>query len=250
MSTNFNILQERNVQTLNDIQKLQDIENELVHEITTNPNMSLDEKKKTIQKINEISQLRVNLYKSLNTGNSFYKDNLVSSSNTLSQQTDAIVIVEKQLSEAKKRLDKVNQDKVNKLRQIEINNYYSSWYDEHIKLLKLVTLVLFLSIIVIILAKYSVIPQFLYFILMTLIGVFGTYYFVLIFVSIFSRDNMNYDEYSQSFNKKNAPPVNTSITGKDPWAVGELACVGQKCCYKGTTYDIKLNQCIPKPANS
>lgn len=250
MSTNFNILQERNIQTLNDIQNLQDMENELILQITTNPKVSVDEKKNIISKINEISQLRINLYKSLNNGNTFYNNNLDSSSETLSQQTNAITIVEKQLNEAKKRLDDINIQKTNKLRQIEINNYYSSWYDEHTKMIQWVTFIMFLSAIVIILAKYNVIPNFLYAFLMTIIGVVGVYYFFIIFVSIFSRDNMNYDEYNQYFNKSSAPTINTGVSGKDPWSVGELPCVGQQCCYKETTYDTKINKCVPKPANS
>lgn len=249
MSIDF---QERNIQTLVDIQKLQDIENNLITQLTTDKNLSSEQKKVIMFRINEISMLRINLYKNLNKENTFYQDNLTSSSNTLSQQTNAIIIVEKQLNDAKKRLDELNQTKVNKLRQIEINNYYSSWYDEHTKLIKCVTIVLFLSIIVVVLAKYNVIPNIVYVILMTLIGVVGTYYFLQIFVSMFSRDNMNYDEYTQHFNKSSAPPINTGnqLNNKDPWDIGQFTCIGEQCCYKGSTYDIKLNKCVPLPANS
>ena len=97
MSIDF---QERNIQTLVDIQKLQDIENNLITQLTTDKNLSSEQKKVIMFRVNEISMLRINLYKNLNKENTFYQDNLTSSSNTLSQQTNAIIIVEKQLNEA------------------------------------------------------------------------------------------------------------------------------------------------------
>jgi hypothetical protein len=250
MSTDFNFLQERNVQTLDDIQKLQDIENGFIMQLTVDKTLTIDQKRSILGKINEISQLRINLYNGLNTGNNYYQNNLSSSSDTLSQQTNAILIVEKQLNDAKKRLDGLNQEKTNKLRQIEINNYYSSWYDEHTKLIKLVTLILVLSMCVVLLGKYNIIPDFLYYTLMLIILVVGVYYFFVIFISIFSRDNMNYDEYIQYFDKKHAPPINTGVTGVDPWSMGLITCVGQQCCYKGSTYNMGANKCVPDPANS
>ena len=59
---------------------------------------------------------------------------------------------------------------------------------------------------------------------------------------------MNYNEYNWNFDKSTAPPNNTSGTGNgsDPWGGAlSISCLGQNCCYEGTTYNDTLNQCVP-----
>ena len=74
MSTN---LSEQNQQILTDIQNLQGIEQEIFNNLeNNNSTMTSDEQNQLIQKISEISQMRINLYKSLSSMNNFYKLNL------------------------------------------------------------------------------------------------------------------------------------------------------------------------------
>ena len=88
--------QESNAQLLNDIQALQDIEKQLFSSLEENANLTSDEQKKIIDKINNISKMRVNLYQTLNGVNSFYQNALQSSKGTLAEQSAAIDIVEKE----------------------------------------------------------------------------------------------------------------------------------------------------------
>jgi hypothetical protein len=59
---------------------------------------------------------------------------------------------------------------------------------------------------------------------------------------------MNYNEYNWHFDKSTAPKNNTSDSGNgsDPWGGAlSITCLGQNCCYDGTTYNDTLNQCVP-----
>jgi len=126
-----NDLQTVNSTTLSDIKKLQNIEMELIKSLETQnlqKQLTSDELTRSVNKINDISQMRINLYKSLNNLNKFYNSELDNSEYTLKQQTTAIKIVENELNESKKRLEIIKREKNNKIRIVEINNYFGEKY--------------------------------------------------------------------------------------------------------------------------
>ena len=130
-----------NQEILNDIQSLQGIEQNLFNSLE-NPNLTSEEQESTINKINRISEMRINLYKTLTGVNSFFQQALTSSRGTLTEQTAAIGVIEDELNQAKKRLRELEQEKNNKIRLVEINNYYSQQYEEYSNLMKLVIFIL------------------------------------------------------------------------------------------------------------
>jgi hypothetical protein len=238
-----------NEEMLKDIKSLQNIEQDLFKTLETNPFITSEEQKQILKKINSISQMRLNLYQTLGDVNSLYKNTLVHSRETLRQETFAIAIIEKQLNEAKKKLQLLETEKNNKIRLIEINDYYGEKYSEHGILMKYIIFMLVPIIIISLLFNKGFLPKFIFYILLGLITVIGSIFIVYKLVSIWSRDNMNYQEYLWSFNIKNAPTVIKKDGVDDPWlsnsSLGIGTCVGSNCCTTGMTYDINLNQCIP-----
>ena len=98
-NSDFNIenIQEGEAQTLSSITQLQIIEKEYFNNLEqglAQGSLSVESKDAFVQKINQISQMRVNLYKNLNGMYSFYKSNISEKHNTLSDQVVAIEIVE------------------------------------------------------------------------------------------------------------------------------------------------------------
>ena len=77
-SQNFDSLQERNQQVLNNISQLQTQEKELYASLD-DVSLSSDQKQQIINKINEISQMRLNLYSGLKDMYSSYQQNVASS---------------------------------------------------------------------------------------------------------------------------------------------------------------------------
>ena len=141
---NFNNLQERNAQLLNDISQLQIQEKELYSNLE-DQTLSSEQKQQIINKINDISQTRLNLYANMKDMYSYYQKNVASSRDTLGEQMTAIDIIENELNEAKIRLNLLENEKNSKIRLVEINTYYGKQYNAHASIMK--SIVLFLSTI-------------------------------------------------------------------------------------------------------
>ena len=236
-------------ETLKDIQSLQNIEKDLFDTLETTPNLTSDQYNKIINKINSISQMRINLYKTFGNFNTLYKNTLVNSQDTLQQQAFAIGIIEKQLNEAKKKLQRLELEKNNKIRLIEINDYYGEKYNEYTILMKYIIFMLIPIIIISFLFNLGFIPSVVFYLLLAIITIIGSIFIIYRLLSIWSRNNMNYQEYSWRFNIKNAPSViNKKAGDNDPWLSGTPmgigTCIGSNCCTPGMVYDNNLDKCV------
>ena len=70
---------QNNEQILNDIQNLQQLEKEVFNNLETNSNLSSTEQQKLVSKINDLSNMRINLYKTIYGVNGFFNSALSSS---------------------------------------------------------------------------------------------------------------------------------------------------------------------------
>ena len=235
---------QNNEQILNDIQSLQKMEQDLFSSLETNTNLTTQQKQKIIEKMNQITNMRINLYKTLSGVNSFYGTALKSSAGTLKEQTAAIGIVESELNKSKKRLQLLEAEKNNKIRLVEINDYYSDKYAEHSQFMKIIIFTLVPVIILAFLNNKGILPSSIYNILIVIISFIGAYYMWRRYYSLITRDNMNYQEYDFYFDPTTAPKG--SSNGDDPWLSMKMpgTCVGEYCCSDGQTWDSNLNQCV------
>lgn len=235
-------------QILNDIQLLQDMEKQLFNSLETNTNLTPEQQQLIIDKIIQLSNMRINLYQTLSGMNVFFQGALESSSDILQSQTAAISIVENELNNAKQRLDALEIEKNNKIRLVEINDYYSDRYEEHTKLMKVFIITLIPIIILAILKNRGILPNSIFVMLVFIICFFSLYYSWNIYSSIIMRDNMSYQEYNWSFNPNSVSTTTTSSTSSsDPWLsnVSSITntCIGENCCADGLIWDASLNQC-------
>jgi len=247
-----NSSQENASQLLNDIQSLQDIEQQLFLNLEENQNLTPDQQKQIIQKINDVSSMRINLYQTLNNLNNYFQNTLSVSQGTLSEQVSTVQIVENELNQNKEKLKLLEEEKNNKLRLIEINHYFGEKYAEHGHLMKIIIAVLFPILILAILNNKGILPDQIYYILLGIISIIGSYFFWKRMLSIWSRDTMNYQEYDWKFDPNNAPVSTTNSSSvSDPWTVTTSStststsgtCIGDACCSSGLTWDASLNQC-------
>jgi len=238
-------ISQNNEQILNDIQSLQKMEQDLFSSLETNTNLTPQQQEKIIEKMNQITNMRINLYQTLSGVNNFYDTALKSSAGTLKEQTNAIGIVDSELNRSKARLQLLEAEKNNKIRLVEINDYYGDKYAEHSQLMKIIIFTLVPIIILAFLNNKGILPTTIYNILIVIISFIGAYFMWRRYSSIIMRDNMNYQEYNFSFDPKTAPGVSTT-NSTDPWLTTKVpgSCVGQYCCSDGQTYDAELNQCI------
>lgn len=237
-------ISQNNEEILHNIQLLQNAEQELMTDLESNPNLSAQQQQKIISKIKQLTDIRSGLYTTLSGMNSFYQTALTSSTGTLKEQAAAIDIVETELNRSKRRLQYLEMEKNNKIRLVEINQYYGDKYAEHTSLMKIVIFTLIPIIILTFIYNQNVLPSNVYYILFIIIGIIGAFFFWKTYASIISRDNMNYNEYEWAFNADSAPKGTGSDV--DPWAgLGTLGtCIGEACCQPDQTYDTTLNQCV------
>ena len=217
----------------------------MVSTLDSNPILTPEQQQQLINKINSISNMRINLYETLSEISGLYEHALSNSKGTLSQQTRIIDTVEKQLNQAKKKLHYLETEKNNKIRLIEINDYYGQKYSEHSSLMKYIILMLIPIIIISFLFNKGLLPRTIYLILLVIIAVTGSIFIIYRLLSIWNRDNMNYQEYLWSFNVKNAPSV-VNTDDNDPWSANLSigTCIGDNCCSNGMTFDSNTDKCI------
>lgn len=241
---NFDSLQERNQQVLNNISQLQTQEKAL-YDSLDDVSLSSEQKQQIINRINEISQMRMNLYAGLKDMYSYYQQNVSASRTTLGQSIAAVDVLENELNQAKIRMNLIEDQKYNKLRLVEINTYFGKRYDAHSRLMKTIVYICIPVIILAVLANKGFLPSNIYKLLVVIILVIGAVLIGLQLIDISNRDNMNWDEYNWYFDRNNAPSDSTEGTPTDPWGTVSITCVGSACCYDGSTYDSEQNICMP-----
>jgi len=253
LHNDFSNLQERNSQIISDIKNLQNIEKDLFNSLEQSlgqNTMTRAQKDLLIQKINEISKMRENMYYAIGGINNFYQNNISTSATALAQQTTAINIIEKELNAAKEKLKYIEDYKLQKLRLVEINKYYGERYESNTQLIKIIIYMFVPILILAILFKKSLISRQIFSILTIIIGVIGLIFLLTGLYTNYMRDKMAYNEYDWQFDPETAPKASNSITlnaQTDPWAKKDLGniCVGQTCCDNGYVHDPIKNKCIP-----
>jgi hypothetical protein len=244
----FDSLQERNREVLNHISQLQ-IQEQDLYKSLEDETLSIEKKQVIISKINEISQLRLNLYAGLKDMFSHYRQNIDASRSTLGQSVAAVDIVENELNENKMRMNLVDEEQNNKLRLVEINTYFGKRYNTHSKLMKTIVIICIPIIILAFLSNKGILPSNIYALLIVIILVIGTLSIGSQLIDIYNRNNINWDEYDWHFDKSKAPPLSNinqkGIEYKNPWSTLSITCIGSDCCYEGSTYDSEKNICVP-----
>jgi uncharacterized membrane protein len=239
-------LSESNKQTLANIISLMEQEGKLFKALEA-MDKTPQEKQMIINQINELSQLRLNLHKSIRDIYSYYQSNVDAARTTLGQQLFNVGIMENELNEAKRRINDIQAKKQDKLRLVQINTYYNKKYSAlSLILAYIVVICVILLIIGFLKNRLGVLPSnvalFLVIITVT-IGLFILFYSIL---DISNRDTMNFDEYNWYFDKSKAPDGLADQNAKDPWSSYAM-CVNSQCCDQNSDYNAELNKCVAKP---
>jgi len=247
-----NLFSEKNEQVLSAIHQLQKTEKELYVNLAI-PNLSDAEKQRIINQINELSQMRIDMYKNLQNLYSTYETNSQNLDTILNTQINAIDAMEDELNQVKIQLNEIDQMKIDKLRTVEINNYYAKRYSSYKNIMFLISISCIPILLLSILNNNAVIPSNIYGLLVSLIIVVASYLIFRQYLDISNRDNINWDSYSWYFNKKDAPKPSDSSSDdnnnndneNNDGEEEEDICVGSACCQLGTKYDASLNICVP-----
>ena len=240
-------LQGRNDQIINNIKSLQATEMKLYDSLESR-SLNADQQKQVIDRINQISQMRINLYASLKDMYSYYQQDVSDSRNSMNNQMVSVDVIENELNDSKRRLNLLEAQKNNKIRLVEINTYYGKQYDAHKQIMQVVAIICIPVLILTVLANKGIIPPKISSLLTGIIIIIGLFIIGAKIIDLSNRDNMNFDEYDWYFNKDEAPTSSSEInsdSNSDPWATPTYTCSGAECCYDNSTYDEIQNKCIP-----
>ncbi len=236
-------MSESNEQVLQYISQLQEKEKDLYASLD-NAELTPEQKQMAINQINELSQMRMNLYHNIKDLLDIYQQNSANTSDTLGQQVIAIKIMEDQLDKSKEMLNNIDDQKATKIRLAQINTYYGKSYNAQSQLMKTIILLCIPILFLAVLRSSGLLPSLLFKFLIGIVFLIAIVVVGYQLLDIVSRDNMNYDEYDWSFNPNSAPTETKTTTGTNPWPEFNMTCIGAECCTDGTTYDENIKRCV------
>lgn len=243
------------IRTLKNIEKLQTMEKELYNELETNTSNNTTNSA-TIDRINQLSQVRMSLYKSLNYTYKSLQKNVNNTKKELVDLLTVVSVVEEDLSNAKAQLNQLYEIKNNKTRMVQINTYYGKQYKAQSRLMKLCIFVGVLLLILAILRK-TILPELIANALLGIVFVLGGFFIIRRWLDISWRDNMNFDAYNWQFNPDaqiptvydyNMDKLNGLISDVKGMTMPSMDCIGNACCTAGMMYDSAQRKCIKTSA--
>ena len=234
MSHMNNSFQEE-IRILKSIERLQGVEKGLYRELEYN-NKNADS---IINQINEVSQVRMSLFKSLNYTYKALQKNVNTSKSELVELMTIVSIVEDELNNAKIQLNEVYGIKTNKMRMVEINTYYKKRYDAQSKLMNSIIFNGVLLFVLATLYKKSVLSEMTSKVLISIVIVFGVFSIIWGVLDIYWRDNMNFDAYAYNYYPDNEVDYGLKVPEVIP-----IDCIGNACCTDGMIYDDNIRKCI------
>ena len=186
---------------LQQIKDLQEKEEELFIELENN-NDSV-EKELLLEQINSISTQRISIYNNLKILYNSNLKNSINTNNTLKEQNVIIDNIENELNEQKDKINKKNQEFINKLRLVQNNTYYSKKYTDQAQLLITLIILCVILIAISLLRRIEIIPTTLITVLIVLVLFIGIIIVYRKIMDMSLRNNLDYDTYDFPFNKEN-----------------------------------------------
>lgn len=191
------LLREKHNETLKNIRELQEIEKYMfqnLEKVSGIDNRS-EEESQIVNKINELSEMRMGLFSQLKNMYSSNQEELNSSRSQLADQITVVGVVEDELNRLKTNIDLLNTEKNNKTRMVQIGNYESDRYQAHISIMQIVVISSLIILASSLLLQNGIIPGSVSsgIIMITVAGSI-----IMIMTKIFdmiSRNNMDYNKY-------------------------------------------------------
>ena len=252
------------VKTLENIHKIEEMERDLQSKLDTSvagKGMSKKEQDNIVDKINELTQIRTNLYSNLNDMYKNTQANVAENRNELVNQLVTSGIIENEMNNAKASLKALDDNRNNKLRMVEINSYFGSRYREYSRLMKHVIYFAIPILLLAVLSRNGLLPGEIANVLISIIISLAVLVLGYRVYDLSMRDNMNFDEYNWNFNPNNVVVDNYSDdfdvnnhpeffdNGESEshkfFAELKGECIGATCCGKDMKYSDSENKCVP-----
>ena len=249
-------LEDNYTKTLKNISNLQIAERDLytqLEKLTANGNANTDltAQNDIINKINYLSNTRIELFKNLAYNYRSTKQSAINSKYDVIDQITVLKMVEDQLNKSKQYINNIESSNMHQMRMVEINSYYSKRYSNHTKLIKIIIVVSIIVLLVILLKKYNILSPEISNVFIMIILFIGINVFVFNGYDLFKRNNMDYDEYD-IISKPKTTSSDTSYNNKSKTSLSDMGsdmglsmgCVNGSCCSTNMIYNSEKNKCV------
>ena len=198
-----------------------------------------------IDTVNNISDVRRKYIKA-DAGNRLTEE-LVRKDNIMKDVVMDYMIHNNTNSNAVKVYNTLEQDRINKDREIKINDYKSKVYIEYSNILKIVILLVILMIILLVLGKYEILSKNITLFIVIIVAFFAFIYVFYKLYLLYMKDPIEYNKdvipYDITALKKHKAGTDGFKKKKFSSGMG-LTCIGEDCCAEGMQYDSTQNKCF------
>ena len=209
-----------------------------------------------IQQINDLSEYRLTLISDLSNNLQSVQERVGNGRSMLEGQMALTKVAEHEMNQVKLRLNDLEETKNNKLRMVEINNYFSQRYQAYSNVLKLVIYFCVPLVGLVLLKNYGLLTEEVYTFFTGVVLAVGIFVIARRSWDIFVRSDIHFEEYNWNmtpdpavnhptiweYNKTHFLNIDTGIKK----IINNLGidCFGAACCAPGTHYDSRKYQCI------
>ena len=244
---------------LNQIKGLQDTEQSLMTKLdiaasSAGFNSSDPEITTLLSNINNISETRKALFEAVSDKLAVLQEGVSDSRVNLVGQLTLLKVAESQLNDAKTKMSSLENRNDTKMRLVQINTYYGKRYEFQGKLMQKIIMVCIPLLVLFILKKKSMIPELIANYAIGITIAVGAFFIIRNMWDIYTRSNMNFDEYDWKYEdpSKSAPSIwqyNKDNLLKIDNPLKTLMknlgiCVGDDCCADGLYFDKEKQKCV------
>lgn len=191
--------------TISELQSMQHQVSRQIRADQNNPGSNANQLQ-ALQSINSQTQVALsNLYSYANNTNSNMSEAIAKSLEAEVFIKEAKGLLQDIYKEDQKRLENMKIDESTQLKEIQFNNYFSQKYNYNVGIMKILVVTSVLLMICIILHTRSLIPDFIYTILLSIIISIALIIIVTMLISEARRSNTTFTNFKWYFNENNAP---------------------------------------------
>lgn len=193
--------------TLKNIQDLQAMEKymfENLEKLNSGESDDIQRQKEIVDKINELSNMRMSLFNELKNSYVITSKELNESKNLVSDKKVMVDMVEHELNETKRRImDKRNIHNT-QLRKIQIGSYQNDRTRAINYILQIISLTLVIVFLLTLSSSYGILPPTIYSTLVVLVVSISIIYLIYLGYDIHIRDDFNFNQYKFSASEGDA----------------------------------------------
>jgi len=164
--------------------------------IAQQPSVDTNKQNEIMDKINQLTQMRMNMFKQIQSQFSGNQNDLTGSQKGVASQLALAKVAETQLADMKSQIRKLEEMKNDKLRMVEIGNYEAQRYDAYKTIMFYIFLIAVLMVVINKTSQLGILPDFLSTGLMAAVLVAGVIVIGRKFLDIGSRSPLHFDKYN------------------------------------------------------